>query len=72
MPKILISACLLGQKVHYYGKDNLQNHALFQAWIKAGVVISICLEMAGALPTPRHPAEIESGKTAKEILNGRL
>lgn len=71
MPKILISACLLGQKVRYDGKDCLQDNAVLQAWIKAGDVISICPEMAGGLPTPRPPAEIESGKTAKEILNGK-
>ena len=71
MPKILISACLLGQKVRYDGKGCLQDHALLQAWIKVGNVISICPEMAGGLPTPRPPAEIESGKTAKEILSGK-
>ena len=71
MPKILISACLLGQKVRYDGKDNLQSHQQLQAWIKAGDVISICPEMAGGLPTPRPPAEIEHGITAKEVLNGK-
>ncbi len=71
MSKILISACLLGYKVRYDGKDNLQTHARLQAWIKAGNVISICPEMAGGLPTPRPPAEIQQGKTAKEVLGGQ-
>ena len=70
MPKILISACLLGEKVRYDGKDNLQTHARLQAWIKAGNVVAICPEMAGGLPTPRPPAEIQSSKTAVDILNG--
>lgn len=30
MPKILMSACLLGQKVRYDGGDCLQNHGVCQ------------------------------------------
>jgi len=71
MSKILISACLLGQKVRYDGKDNLQTHARLQACIKAGNVVSICPEMAGGLLTPRPPAEIQAGKTAEDVLNGQ-
>lgn len=71
MSKILVSGCLLGQKVRYDGRDNLQNHALFQAWIKAGKVVSICPEMAGGLPTPRPPAEIQPTKSAEAVLNGQ-
>lgn len=69
MPKILVSACLLGHKVRYDGKDNLQTHARLQSWIQAGEVITICPEMAGDLPTPRPPAEIQTGRTALEVLN---
>lgn len=68
MTKILVSACLLGQKVRFDGKDCLQTHLLFQEWNKAGKVVAICPEMAGGLPTPRPPAEIQSGKTAEEVL----
>ena len=70
MPKILISACLLGQKVRYDGRDNLQSHSRLQEWIKAGNVVTICPEMAGGLPTPRPPAEIEPQKTAQNIWDG--
>jgi uncharacterized protein YbbK (DUF523 family) len=69
MPKILISACLLGQNVRYDGKNCLQEHAGLQALIKAGEVISICPEMAGGLPTPRPPAEIENGNNGLDVLN---
>jgi len=71
MPKILISACLLGHKVRYDGKDNLQNNTELQVWIKAGKVVTICPEMAGGLPTPRPPAEIQYNKSAKEVLSGK-
>ena len=53
MSKILISACLLGQKVRYDGGDCLQNHERLQAWITAGNVVTICPEMIGR---NRHPA----------------
>lgn len=68
MIKILISACLIGQKVRYDGKDCLQQHQRLQKWFNAGKVVSICPEMAGGLPAPRPPAEIQSGKTAEEVL----
>jgi uncharacterized protein YbbK (DUF523 family) len=42
MPKILISACLLGAKVRYDAKDNLQTHARLQALILSGDIITIC------------------------------
>jgi len=71
MPKILMSACLLGQKVRYDGGDCLQNHERLQAWILAGNVVTICPEMVGGLPTPRPPAEIQGSKTGVDVLQGR-
>ena len=68
--KILISACLLGQKVRYDGGDCLQNHERLQLWIKAGNVVTICPEMIGGLATPRPPAEIQDGQTGDVVLNG--
>ena len=70
MSKILISACLLGQKVRYDGGDCLQNHARLQTWIKAGNTVTICPEMVGGLPAPRPPAEIQGGKTGVAVLQG--
>lgn len=71
MSKILVSACLLGQKVRYDGNDNLQNHIQLQALIKSGNVISICPEMAGGLLTPRSPAEIQNAVSGIDVLNGK-
>lgn len=68
MPKILMSACLLGQKVRYDGGDCVQNHPLLQQWYKEGKIITICPEMAGGLPTPRSPAEIQDGKSGVDVL----
>lgn len=71
MSKILISACLLGQKVRYDGRDCLQSHARLQEWLNNGDVISICPEMAGGLPTPRPPSEIEPKQNAVAVLQSR-
>ncbi|WP_454780455.1 DUF523 domain-containing protein [Legionella sp. WA2022007384] len=68
MPKILLSACLLGQKVRYDGGDCLQNHPLLQQWFKEGKIITLCPEMAGGLPTPRPPAEIQGKKSGADVL----
>jgi len=70
LTKILVSACLIGQKVRYDAKDCLQSHPKFQQWVHEGKVVAICPEMAGGLPTPRPPSEIETGKTAEQVLNG--
>lgn len=68
--KILMSACLLGQKVRYDGQDCLQNNGRLQTWISNGKIITICPEMAGGLPTPRPPAEIQGKKTGMDVLSG--
>ncbi|MCW8409891.1 DUF523 domain-containing protein [Legionella sp. PATHC035] len=68
MPKILMSACLLGEKVRYDGSDCLQNHPLLQQWLKEGNIITICPEMAGGLPTPRPPAEIQEKQSGIDVL----
>jgi uncharacterized protein YbbK (DUF523 family) len=56
-PKVLVSACLLGQPVRYDG----QSKGIVSDWLKAlgaeGRVLSFCPEVAGGLPTPRPPAE---------------
>lgn len=68
MFKILISACLLGEKVRYDGQDCLQMHPRLQQYMKEKKVVTICPEMAGGLPTPRPPSEIEPHGSAEAIL----
>lgn len=52
----LCSACLLGIKCRYNGKSALNRKVV--ALLKAEVLIPICPEQMGGLPTPREPAEI--------------
>ena len=67
--KVLVSACLLGEKVRYDGSDCCQ-HGLIEQWQREGRVVPLCPEMAGDLPTPRPPAEIGSGN-AEAVLQGK-
>ncbi|NOT62604.1 MAG: DUF523 domain-containing protein [Acidobacteria bacterium] len=59
--KLLVSACLLGQKVRYDGSDKGQNSALLNELITEDRVVTICPEVAGGLGVPRLPAEIQNG-----------
>jgi len=53
--KILVSACLLGIKCRYDGKSNENKKVLKLA--KKKILIPVCPEILGGLPTPREPAE---------------
>jgi len=57
LQKILISSCLLGEKVRYDGKQILPLPSLISLWQVQGRLISICPEVCGGLKVPREPAE---------------
>lgn len=59
--KILISACLLAQRVRYDAKVIPVTEPLIQQWLAQDILLSICPEVCGGLPTPRAPAEIQNG-----------
>lgn len=68
-PQILISSCLIGLKVQWdEGTKPIQKLIEF---VEQGRAIFICPEQSGGLPTPRDPSEIEFGKTAAEVLDGK-
>lgn len=56
--KILISACLLGERVRYDAKINKVEDALIGRWQVQGLLLPVCPEVCGGLATPRPPAEI--------------
>lgn len=60
MAKVLVSACLLGAKVRYDGRDNLLDHPTLKRWQQQGRLVAACPETLGGLPTPRAPAEIQT------------
>lgn len=55
-PKILVSACLIGECVRYKGDSCPQNLLLSPKVRKK--ILPFCPECAGGLSTPRPPAEI--------------
>ncbi len=68
MQKVLVSSCLLGEKVRYDGGD-CAAHGILDRWTAEGRIVPLCPETAGGLPTPRPPAEIEGGD-AEAVLRG--
>jgi uncharacterized protein YbbK (DUF523 family) len=64
----LISACLLGVKCRWDGTDNKNDKAL--VLLKKGVLIPVCPEQLGGLPTPRLRQEIQGG-AGKDVLEKR-
>jgi len=70
MKKILVSACLLGERVRYNGKIIPVENPVMAQWHKEGRLISFCPEVAGGLPVPRPPAEI-SGDGGPAVLAGK-
>ncbi len=53
--RILMSACLLGQRCRYDGESKICEAAL--ALAKEHEIVPVCPEQAGGLATPRPPAE---------------
>jgi uncharacterized protein YbbK (DUF523 family) len=70
MDKLLVSACLLGQKVRYDGSDKNQHNTLLDELIAQDRIVTICPEVAGRLSVPRLPAEIQNGN-GEAVLQGR-
>lgn len=71
MQHVLISACLLGKPVRYDGRGVPHGHAVLTRWQAEGRVVAVCPEVAGGMPIPRPPAEIEPGRDAASVLAGR-
>jgi uncharacterized protein YbbK (DUF523 family) len=68
MQKILVSRCLLGERVRYDGGAH-GPFALLEEWRRQGRLVAVCPEVAGGLPTPRPPAEIPGGQGVR-VLDG--
>lgn len=58
--KILVSACLLGEKCKYDGGSNFNETVA--AFCRGKEVIAVCPEISSGMGSPRVPAEIVNGK----------
>jgi uncharacterized protein YbbK (DUF523 family) len=60
-PGVLVSACLLGEKTRYDGKEKTCDSPVLRQWRIEGRMIPFCPEAAGGLPIPRPASEITGG-----------
>jgi uncharacterized protein YbbK (DUF523 family) len=67
--KILVSTCLVGVNTQW-NEDCTKIDDVVEL-VKSGKAVFLCPEQLGGLSTPREPAEIEEGKTAKDVLEGK-
>ncbi len=65
--RLLVSACLMGLCTRYDGKDSLCQEVLELS--NRHVLVPVCPEQLGGLPTPRPPCEIICGRVMN--LDGR-
>lgn len=65
----LCSACLLGIKCAWDGRDRYKNGKVI-ALSKKEKLVPVCPEQLGGLPTPRPPQEIRDG-SGEDVLEGR-
>ncbi len=64
MKKVLISACLIGDKVRYDGRDNAIDY--IEQLMKHFELIPFCPEVEGGLSVPRLKSEIRNGRIFNE------
>ena len=67
-PRLLVSACLLGQPVRYDGQAKAMASADWETLRQRFEIVPACPECLGGLPTPRPPAEISQGDGAAVLL----
>ena len=70
MEKILISACLAGDRVRYDGQKAPLGNALLTRWKEENRLVKVCPEVGGGMKVPRSPAQIVNGR-GLDVLMGR-
>lgn len=68
MNKILVSACLLGKRVRYDGKELSVDEGILQDWLREGRLVSVCPEVDAGMSIPRAAAEISYGDGAMVLV----
>ncbi|MBZ0159632.1 MAG: DUF523 domain-containing protein [bacterium] len=70
MHRVLVSACLLGERVRHNGEHKQSHDSVLQRWLREGRVVPFCPEVAGGLPVPRPAAEIAEAAGGLSVLLG--
>lgn len=66
---VLVSACLLGQKTRYDGRDAADFSLIKFVKSKKIIPIPVCPEQLGGLPTPREPCWFVGGDGSDVLRN---
>jgi uncharacterized protein YbbK (DUF523 family) len=69
MVRVLVSACLLGERVRYNGDAATSASPVLTKWLTERRIVPFCPELAGGLSVPRPPAEIQ-GEGGRAVLTG--
>lgn len=67
---VLISACLLGIPCRWHGRRPKQREKLIERLKKKYVLIPVCPEQLGGMPTPRTGERLDG--SGADVLDGRL
>lgn len=70
MKKILVSRCLLNERVRFNGKIIYLEIPLIRLWSERGIIVPFCPEVDAGLSIPRSPCEIYGG-SGKDVLANR-
>jgi len=70
MIRILVSSCLLGQRIRFNGLDAPSDKKILSRWRAEGRLVQYCPELAAGFPVPRPPAETVGGD-GKMVLLGQ-
>jgi len=71
LPPVLISVCLLGIPCRWHGRRPAMRKALIERLKERYVLVPVCPEQLGGMPTPRT-GEMLCGGTGADVLDGRL
>ena len=69
-PPVLISACLLGIPCRWHGRRPKRRDALIARLRKGFVLVPVCPEQLGGMPTPRTGEHLNG--TGAQVLDGDL
>jgi uncharacterized protein YbbK (DUF523 family) len=70
-PPVLVSACLLGIPCRWHGRRPEKRARLIESLKKRYVIVPICPEQLGGMPTPRT-SEMLTGGSGAEVLDDGL
>jgi len=70
LDKVLVSACLLGERVRYNGDHKRCDDDALWRWVDEGRVVPVCPELAGGLGVPRPASEIIGAAGGAKVLDG--